>query len=56
MEGSTEDDEDDVPILAGARLKKHLRAQPKGETFSTDLRKRLVTFMKGEDVSQDDAE
>ena len=51
-----EDDLDDVPVLAGTRLKKHLRAQPKGESFNTDLRKRLVTFMKGEYVSQDDAE
>jgi len=51
-----EDDVNDVPVLTGARLKKYLRAQPKGETFNTDLRRRLVVFMKGEDNSQDDAE
>lgn len=55
--GDAEDgDVDDVPVMAGARLKKYLRAQPKGEAFNTDLRKRLVTFMKGEDVSQDEIE
>jgi hypothetical protein len=59
MEQSTGDAEDevgDVPVLVGARLKKHLRAQPKGGTFNSDLRKRLVAFMKGEVDSQDDAE
>jgi hypothetical protein len=59
MEQSTGDDEydvGDVPVLAGARLKKYLRAQPKGGAFNSDLRKRLVTFMKGEVDSQDDAE
>lgn len=56
MAESSEDDTDGVPVLTGARLKKHLRAQPKGETFDTNLRKRLVAFLKGEDISQDDAE
>lgn len=51
---SSEASVDDVPVLTGARLKKHLRAQPKGEAFSSDLRKRLVALLKGTDVSQDD--
>jgi hypothetical protein len=59
MEDYSEDDAGDagdVPVLSGSRLKKYLRAQPKGETFNAGLRKRLVDFLKGEDVSQDDAE
>jgi hypothetical protein len=56
MAESSEEETDEVPILTGARLKKHIRAQPKGEAFNSDLRKRLVTFMKGEDLSEDDAE
>jgi len=57
LEDDAEDgDVEDVPVMAGSRLKKYLRAQPKGTTFNTDLRKRLVTFMKGEDVSQDEIE
>jgi len=55
-EDAGESDVNDVPVLAGARMKKYLRAQPKGETFNTDLRKRLVVFMKGEASSQDDTE
>ena len=56
MAESSEEEIDEVPILTGARLKKHIRAQPKGDAFNSDLRKRLVTFMKGEDISEDDAE
>jgi hypothetical protein len=55
MADSSVNQVDDVPVLTGARLKKHLRAQPKGETFDTDLRRRLVAFLKGGDVAQDDA-
>jgi hypothetical protein len=51
---SSEDKVEDVPVLAGARLKKYLRAQPKGATFSPDLRNRLVTLLKGVDTSQED--
>jgi len=55
-ESSEESGVNNVPVLAGDRMKKYLRAQPKGETFNADLRKRLVVFMKGEDSSQDDTE
>jgi len=55
-ESSEESGVSGVPVLAGARLKKYLRAQPKGETFNADLRRRLVVFMKGEGTSQDDTE
>jgi hypothetical protein len=37
----------DVPALNGKDLKKYLRAQPKGESFSTDLRNRLAAFLQG---------
>jgi hypothetical protein len=56
MAESPEEETDEVPILTGANLKKYIRAQPKGETFNSDLRKRLVTFMKGEYISEDDVE
>ena len=56
MAESSEEETGEVPILTAARLKKYIRAQPKGEAINSDLRKRLVTFMKGEDISEDDAE
>ncbi|GAB4534444.1 MAG: hypothetical protein Kow0063_17540 [Anaerolineae bacterium] len=54
MTDLSDDTVEDVPVLIGARLKKHLRAQSKGEPFSPDLRKRLVNFLKGVDTSQED--
>jgi hypothetical protein len=44
----------DVPVLTGSALKKYIRAQPKGEAFSRDLRKDLASFLKGRAVSQED--
>lgn len=47
----------EVPVLTGNALKKYLRAQPKGESFSSDLRRGLVRFLEGEaDSPEDDAE
>lgn len=54
MSAPSEDTADDVPVLTGARLKKHVRAQPKGEAFGPELRKRLVDFLKGVGTSQED--
>jgi hypothetical protein len=56
LEESSEEDADGVPILTGARLKKHIRAQPKGDALSADLRKRLAAFLQGEEIAQDDAD
>jgi hypothetical protein len=44
---SASGEENDVPALNGKDLKKYLRAQPKGESFSTDLRNRLAAFLQG---------
>jgi hypothetical protein len=44
----------EVPILTGAALKKYIRAQPKGESLSRDLQRRLTQFLKGKAASQDE--
>ena len=56
LDESSEEGADGVPILTVARLKKHIRAQPKGDALSADLRKRLAAFLHGEEIPQDDAD
>jgi len=51
---TSENGTDEVPVLSGARVKKYLRAQPKGEAINADLRKRLVEFLKGGGISQEE--
>jgi hypothetical protein len=51
---SSDDDTSQVSVLAGARLKKHLRAQPKGQAFSPALRKQLADFLKGKEIDKED--
>lgn len=46
---------DDVPAMTGKDMKKYVRAQPKGQAFNSDLRKRLNAFLKGAKYSQGDA-
>lgn len=45
---------EDVVVLSGKNLKKYIRAQRKGQPFSSDLRRRLVAFFKGEEIEQDE--
>lgn len=54
MEGASYADEFDVPVLTGSALKKYIRSQPKGESFSRDLRKNLTVVLRGGSVSQED--
>jgi len=37
----------EVPVLAGKDLKKYIRAQPKGVSLNSDLRKRVAAFLQG---------
>jgi hypothetical protein len=54
MDETSENGTDEVPVLSGARVKKYLRAQPKGEAINADLRKRLVEFLQGGGISQEE--
>jgi hypothetical protein len=49
-----EPETEDAVVLTGKNLKKYIRAQRKGQPFSSDLRRRLVAFLKGEEIEQDE--
>ena len=53
---STPDEADGVPVLAGKDLKKYLRAQPKGQPFNADVRRRLTAFLQGSGTVQEETE
>jgi hypothetical protein len=56
LKGSLLNEGGEVPALVGSQLKKFIRAQPRGETFKADLRKRLTDFFRGSKHQQGDAE
>jgi hypothetical protein len=45
---SPQGDTSDVSALTGNDLKKHLRAQPRGDAFNADLRRRLIQFLQSD--------
>jgi hypothetical protein len=48
------DEAAEVPVLTGAALKKYIRSQPKGQALSMDLRRRVITFLKGEEEAAEE--
>jgi hypothetical protein len=45
-----------APVLAGKDLKKYLRALPKGQSFNSDLRRRLTAFLQGSAAVHEETE